>query len=301
MEENILNNRLALSIHPWWINGNLKRMERELSAIEEAGADYAELVLHGLDAVIGGRLVPGRLRQVREILSRHSLRYTLHLPYELNLLDPEASALYESVFLAGIRFAQETGCEVIVYHAGYAAGTAEALQNREAEILGRLLDEAGGIPVCMENGPFYAPGMFSAGSSAENMVRFCRLIGRPNFRLTFDAGHSFLCNRGDAKALLTDAELLLPFVIHIHLHDNFGIPLRMEDKDYSHRIACGAADLHLPPGWGGIPFKPLLDIFQPYKGIFVLEIEKRFEDQYGASLDFVRQHIGQKTQTKNRP
>ena len=285
-----MNNRLALSIHPWWINGDLRRLERELITIEEAGADCAELVLHGLDVVIGGRLVPERLRQVREILGRRSLRYTLHLPYELNLLDPEASALYEGVFQAGIRLAREIGCGVIVYHAGYAAGTAEVLQAREAEILNRLLGAADDLMICMENGPFYAPGFFSAGSSAENMVRFCHLIDRPNFRLTFDVGHNFLCNRGDAKALLADAELLLPFVAHVHLHDNFGIPLRMEDKGYSHRIACGAGDLHLPLGWGGIPFGPLLDIFQPYRGIFVLEIEKRFEDQYRASLDFIKQH-----------
>lgn len=293
-----MNNRLALSIHPWWIDGDLRKLEKELSAIEKAGADCAELVLHGLDAVIGGRLVPARLRQVREIMRWHSLGYTLHLPYELNLLDPEASALYEGVFRAGIRFAQETGCEAVVYHAGRAAGEAEALRNREADILGRLLDEAGGLPVCMENGPFYAPGVFSAGNGAENMARFCRLVNRPNFRLTFDVGHHFLSTRGDAEALLADAESLLPFVAHVHLHDNFGIPLRMEDKDYSHRIACGAADLHLPPGWGRIPFGPLLKVFRPYRGIFVLEIEKRFEDQYKASLDWIRESAGRETGAK---
>lgn len=287
-----MNNRLALSIHPWWIDGNLDRLEQELSAVEEAGADFAELVLHGLDVVIGGRLIPARLRRVQAILRRHALRYTLHLPYELNLLDRETSALYERLFLAGIQFARETGCELIVYHAGFARGEAEALRRREMEILNRLLDAAGELPLCMENGPFYGAGLFSAGSSAKKMARFCRLVGRPNFRLTFDVGHNFLQNRGDADALLSDAETLLPFVGHVHLHDNLGIPLRMEENDYSHRIACGAADLHLPPGWGGIPFGRVLDVLQPYRGIFVLEIEKRFADQYRDSLDFVKQLSG---------
>jgi sugar phosphate isomerase/epimerase len=284
-----LKNQLALSVHPWWINGELNRLEQELGAIEEAGADFAELVLHGLDAVVGGKVVPARLRQVQAILRRHALRYTLHLPYDLNLLDPLASDLWKDVFRAGIRFAQETSCEVIVYHAGSAAGDAEELERREAETLNRLLDEAEGLSVCMENGLLYGDDVFSVGKRAEDMVRFCRGIGRPNFRLTFDAGHDFLQNRGDAKDLLADASLLLPWIGHMHLHDNFGIPIRMEQSDYSHRIACGAADLHLPPGWGGIPFPELLSLFSSYPGIFVFEIEKRFEDQYKATLDFIRQ------------
>lgn len=284
-----MKNRLALSIHPWWINGELNRLEQELCTIEGAGADYAELVLHGLDAVVGGKLVPARLRQVQTILRRHALRYTLHLPYDLNLLDPLTSDLWKLVFLAGIHFAQGTGCEVIVYHAGAAAGDPEELQQREAKILNGLLDEAGDLSVCMENGLLYGDNVFSVGKRAQDMASFCHRIGRPNFHLTFDLGHDFLQNRGDEKALLADATLLLPWIGHMHLHDNFGIPLRMEQSDYSHRIACGAADLHLPLGWGQIPFPELLSLFSSYSGIFVFEIEKRFEDQYKATLDFVKQ------------
>jgi sugar phosphate isomerase/epimerase len=284
-----LENRLALSVHPWWINGELDRLEQELREIEGAGADYAELVLHGLDAVVGGKLVPARLKQVQTILHRHALRYTLHLPYDLNLLDPLTSDLWERVFRTGIHFAQETNCEVIVYHAGAAAGDPEELERREAELLNRLLDEAASLSICMENGLLYGDDVYSVGKRAEDMARFCREINRPNFRLTFDVGHDFLKNRGDAGALLADAALLLPWTGHMHLHDNFGIPIRMEQSDYSHRIAYGAADLHLPLGWGKIPFPELLSLFSAYSGIFVFEIEKRFADQYQATLGFVRE------------
>ena len=119
---------------------------------------------------------------------------------------------------------------------------------------------------------------------------FCRRVGRPTFRLTYDVGHGFLQNRGSADALVADISLLLPLIGHAHLHDNFGIPLRMEGNDYSHRIACGAADLHLPLGWGAVPFGRVLDALQPCRAVFVLEIEKRFEDQYRSSLDFVRRY-----------
>ena len=278
------NYKLGLSIHPWWIDGDLARLETELCTIEAAGAEYCELVLHGLDAVVGGRIIPVRLNRVKQILSAHALRYTLHLPYELNLLDPDAGGLYESLFRAGIEFARETGCEVIVYHAGCAQGDPEALAGREAEILGRLLEGTGGLPVCMENAPFLEPGFHSAGETARAMAAFCRRIGRPDFRLTFDVGHNFIANRGDPEKLLTDLDLLLPCIGHMHLHDNFGIPLKMEHADYSHRIACGAADLHLPPGWGRIPVDAVLERLRAYRGVLILEIEKRFEDQYAACI-----------------
>jgi sugar phosphate isomerase/epimerase len=59
-------------------------------------------------------------------------------------------------------------------------------------------------------------------------------------------------------------------------------------------IACGAADLHLPLGWGKIPVKEVIAALAGYDGIINLEIEKRFDDQYEASLDIVRRYLSER-------
>jgi sugar phosphate isomerase/epimerase len=264
----------------------LNKLRQELDSIKAAGADYCELVIHALDVVIGGHLVSSRVNAVHKLMREYEFAYTLHLPYELNLLCPDAAPLYEKTFRASIDFAKEVGIGLIVYHAGITAKK-DTVQ-REVKIIQDLAVHAGDIKLCMENGPFYQAGDYSAGITADAMLDICRKVNLPNFLLTYDIGHGFLQLGGDAQALLRDLRKLLPCIGHIHLHDNLGISLPMTRHDYSHRIACGAADIHLPLGWGSIPILEVLHILTAYNGIINLEIEKRFADQYASSLEIVR-------------
>ena len=52
---------------------------------------------------------------------------------------------------------------------------------------------------------------------------------------------------------------MAPVSGHMHLHDSFGRPTTVR-KFYSdaERVAYGMGDLHLPLGWGAIPFETLL-------------------------------------------
>jgi sugar phosphate isomerase/epimerase len=264
----------------------LSKLRQELDSIRIAGADCCELVIHALDVVVGGRLVSSRVNTVHKLMREYKFIYTLHLPYELNLLCPDAAHLYKKIFQASIAFAKEVGIELIVYHAGITAKKDMIL--REVSLLQDLAAQAGNIKLCMENGPFYQTGEYSAGITADTMLDFCKKVNMPNFLLTYDIGHGFLRLEGDAQLLLRDIQKLLLYIGHIHLHDNFGIPLPMAQYDYNHRITCGAADIHLPLGWGSIPIQEILNILTPYNGIINLEIEKRFADQYASSLEIVR-------------
>jgi sugar phosphate isomerase/epimerase len=278
-------------------------LREELLRIELAGADCAELVSHGLDVAIGGKVMAGRAKTVMEIMSGFDLRYTLHLPYEMNLLEPGAEAVNEAVFVSGLEFAKMAGIDLIVYHAGVvetrngrAGPTAptDELFEREARLMRRLAGTAEDVLICMENGPFYGNDVYSSGIDAESMVRFCEAVGMPNFKLTFDVGHYFLRAKGDADELLRAVATVLPRLGHLHLHDNCGIPLPMENRDYNHRLACGAADLHLPLGWGRIPARDVLAALSGYEGTIILEIEKRFEDRYAPSLELARGWLGER-------
>ena len=287
-----MNNKLGVSIDPPRINGNMEALRTELLRVEQSGADCCELVLHGLDVVVGGRLVPVRVKTVLGFLREHDLQYTLHLPYELNLTDKNTLGLYTDVFKASIEFAQMSDMGVIVYHAGVMNIDDKEAFRMEAEQVCRLAKEAGGISLCMENPVILSDDVFSAGKSAESMAEFCELVGMPNSKLTFDVGHYFLHCKGNEDKLLAAVGAALPYIGHVHLHDNFGISLPMSEYDYNHRITCGAADLHLPLGWGTIPVKKVMAALNGYDGIINLEIEKHFDDQYEPSLELARQYLG---------
>lgn len=283
--------KLGLSIHPRWIEGSLKRLEEELAEIKNTGADCCELVLHAFDVIIGDRIIPERLDAILRVLEDCDLEYTLHLPYELNLLCSTSPELHFNTFLAGIKFAKAVGIGLIVYHAGIARSFDESALCVEAKLIKTLAKEAGDILICMENPPFLDDSFFSAGFTACGMIDFVNEISLPNFKLTFDLGHSFLGHHGNETALLKDLRTLLPYVGHIHLHDNLGARTMICDNDFSQRVALGAADIHLPLGWGRIPVKEIMYQLKDWDGIIDLEIEMRFQEQYVKSLAFVRQYI----------
>ena len=59
-----MRNKIGLNIHSGRINGDLDLLEQDLRAIEQAGFDTAEIPVHGVDAVVNGRLREGRAKQV---------------------------------------------------------------------------------------------------------------------------------------------------------------------------------------------------------------------------------------------
>ena len=279
------------SIHPNWINGDLNRLDEELREIKAAGADSCELVLHGLDVVIGGRVVNSRLESLLMALCKHELFYTLHMPYDLNLLEEGMLEIYLSIFNAGIEFAYSAGISLIVYHAGKSRTYDRHAISNEVEQLKRLAMKAPDILFCMENPLFFSNDEYSAGKNAESMIDFCEKVNLPNFKLAFDIGHSFIGHCGNKYALLDDISKLLPYIGHIHLHDNYGIQIEMREYDYIHRIVSGAADIHLPLGWGSVPIKEALSLLKGYDGIINMEIEHRFNYQYSEGFSLIREYL----------
>ena len=303
-----MNNKIGVSMHPPAVQGELNRLEMELREIEAAGADCAELVMLGLDVISGGRIIRPRMNRLLEILARHRLEYTLHLPYELNLMHTTAGEVYAELFRAGIEVAREASCGVLVFHAGcsmlseanleqyyfhrYGRIPVPEIEARlvedECRTMRELADAAGDIVLCMENGPIYHPGELSCGWNGRFMADFARRVNRSNFRLTYDVGHAWmLCQRSGAD-FFADAADALPCIGHLHLHDNFGRTLDMSRESYDHRILCGVGDIHLPLGWGNIPVADLLQTLSGYGGIINLETEYRFRDSYRRDIEWLR-------------
>ena len=283
--------KIGQSMHPNRVNGDLSRLDEELEQIKEAGADSCELVLQGLDVVVGCKIIASRCDAVLEILKKHDLEYSLHMPHGLNLLDAEMLGMNVDVFRASIEFSKVAGIKVINFHAGRSKTDDKTLMQKEAVMSKLLAESAPDILFCMENPPLNVKEDFSAALSAEAMINFYNLVGLENFKLTFDIGHSFLNHFGDVNLMLEDMDRLLPYTGHIHLHDNCGTQMDMRTAGFGNNIVCGIGDAHLPIGWGRLPMDDILSRLSCFNGIVNLEIEHRFNYQYHDCIAFVRDKL----------
>lgn len=52
------------------LDGNLEVLEHDWTLFQRVGFDYVEIPVHGLDAILGGRLHERRVKEVQEIVER---------------------------------------------------------------------------------------------------------------------------------------------------------------------------------------------------------------------------------------
>jgi len=98
--------------------------------------------------------------------------------------------------------------------------------------------------------------------------------------LTLDMAHLFLAANLLGFDYLDAVRTAVPWVKHLHANDNFG---RL-DQGYevlTERLPFGEGDLHLPPGWGRIPYREALTLLPNYEGDLILEIKPLYRDFFG--------------------
>ncbi|MFF2089347.1 sugar phosphate isomerase/epimerase family protein [Paenibacillus sp. NPDC058174] len=301
---------IGISLNADMVNGDLDTLERHLGYIAEAGCDYAELILHGLDVVIGGQVHPKRLARVREVLDKFELNYTMHLPYELNLMSWSKGRDYEIVFEAGIELSKAIGADTIIYHSSFAQLTDHNLEQhyfpkygrmKREELFKLLLDEDvamlrrlgliakdAGISIGVENNIWYdMKNDYTYGVHPQTVAEHIRKVGLDNVGITLDIGHCYLTSIAYGYDFKEAIESVLPYTKHLHVHDNFG---KLYDaKAYMSNLPYGYGDLHLPVGWGSIPYTEVFQWLAAYEGIVNMEIEFRLYPHFKESVDEMRE------------
>lgn len=297
---------IGISLNAELVNGDFAVLERHLGYIADAGCDFAELIMHGLDVVIDGRVHPRQLERVREVLNKFDLQYTLHLPYELNLMSYIKGEEYYSAFEAGIELSKAINAETIVYHSSYAELTDPHLEQyyyprygriRREELFGLLLEEdaaklrqlglmarEAGISVGIENNIWYdIKNDYTYGIQPQTVAQHIERIGLDNVGMTLDIGHCYLTSIAYGYNFEEAITSALPYLKHLHLHDNFG---KLYDaKSFMSNLPYGYGDLHLPVGWGSIPYREVLKWLDSYTGILNMEIEFRLHPQFRESVE----------------
>ena len=267
-------------------NPNLAALDTCLSGIVDAGFSHAELACPDWGIWLGGAINVPQLRRLVKLTDRFRgrLRYTVHGPIAFHLMSQDDWDGRARLLRAGLEATRELGAEVMVYESGWiqewpAGGSTNMLDfmARERELLREVgegcLVWKGKIAIETMAGAEY---MRSYTDWPHQLVNQITLTNHPAVGVCIDTGHSNIGASRGGFDFLGGIRQLAPHVFTFHLHDNFGTwaspHLGLNHKS-PESWALGLGDLHLPIGWGTIPFEKMLrEIVFPHSPILMAEI-----------------------------
>lgn len=257
----------------------------ELDMIETLGVESIELPTYDMDIVVGGRIRRPQLAALKRACAGRPVAFTVHGPLAINFMD-EAWRLprHFEVLEASLEVAAEVGAGNYVVHSGLTpmqqGDGVEAARDRQREWLAKAGDVARGhgLVLCVETlfGGF--EGKVHAASPRQ-LAADLAAIDHPAVMATLDVSHSYLKLDFDGRrdAFLDEIAALAPYARHLHVHDSFG---RQDDIwmfTEGERLAYGHGDLHLPVGWGSIPWDAVVDACRfPEGAVFNIELKQRY-------------------------
>lgn len=254
-----------------------------LDDVQALGVDTIELPTFDQDVVVGGRIFRPQLDRLKALCVGRGIPYTVHGPLAINFMDePFRLQRHYDVLQASVEAAAELGAETYVMHAGNCPMAQhdglESAYGRQREWLHRAgdLGRAHGMLICVET-LFVGDAAREHTPGPRRLARELAAIGHSHVRATLDFSHAFINLTYTGGDLVEECVDLAPLSNHLHIHDSFG---RIDDiwmYTVGERVAYGHGDLHMPVGWGDIPWDALMErcVFPPGV-IFNIELPRRF-------------------------
>ncbi|PSM16737.1 MULTISPECIES: sugar phosphate isomerase/epimerase family protein [Nitratireductor] len=264
---------------------DLSDFAAELDLIEALGVESIELPIFDLDVIVGGKIRRPRLEEIKRACAGRSVAFSVHGPLAINFMD-EARRLprHLDVLSASLEVAAELGAKHYVVHSGLARHQSgdglKAAYHRQREWLARGGDIArqNGLYLCVETMFGGYDGSVHA-SSPQRLADELAAIAHPNVAATIDFSHAYinLDFAGARQNFVAEIKALAPYGRHLHVHDSFG---RQDDIwmfTIGERLAYGHGDLHLPVGWGDLPWEEILaECTFPEGVVFNIELQQRY-------------------------
>jgi sugar phosphate isomerase/epimerase len=186
------------------------------------------------------------------------------------------------VLKASVEVAAEVGAVNYVIHNGLyptmSAPLVEDAYARQRDQLRAAGDFAHehGVVLCVENIFSDVDGRVHAGLPSRLATELKR-IGHPSVAATLDFSHAYIQMGTVGGDFLAEVAALSPFARHLHVHDSFG---RVDDiwaYTEGERLAFGNGDLHMPVGWGTLPWSDVMARCTfPQGTVFNIELKTRY-------------------------
>ncbi len=271
--------------------GNFSTLEGSLRTISELGTTAAELSLYGEELISGGRIMPGRAERLTSITRQFDLRYSVHGQIVSNFMDRDHLQRQKAVVRAMLELCNRVGAGILVHHSGQAKMPAlencSELDQMERDALAEMAEvgKTYGVRIALEN--IFALSDAEYRQTPAKVGETVAAVNSPSVCALLDFSHAYIeCTRRGLD-WREQIAAMAPVAGHLHVHDSFGQPYSMT-KFYhpAEATALGIGDLHLPIGWGDIPWDEIFAelTFLP-DTMLILEItEDRFATEQADSL-----------------
>ncbi|CAH2402354.1 sugar phosphate isomerase/epimerase family protein [Mesorhizobium escarrei] len=279
--------------------GDLELFNASLQKVAETGADACEIPIYAEEVVSRGRIMKDRAARITTIVRRYGFkRLSLHGPLISNFMDPEHLDLHKHVMRANLELCDRLGAGLLVQHGGHAypapgedCADYDAME-REALAEMAIVAAGYGVRIGLENIFASADGEYV--QSPSDVAAAVRAIGSDHVVAVLDLSHAYIASTARRLNFREELRAMAPVTGHLHVHDSYGLPNTMRKF---HRpveaTSYGLGDLHLPIGWGDIPWEPIFSELQFLPDtMLIMEIESdRFADEQPASLERARRLV----------
>ena len=271
-------------------DGSVAALEPGLRHFADLGADVVEIGAYSVDLVAGGRVIGERAEAFERLTRSYPLAYTLHGLVASNFMDPETLDRQIAVAKAMLELCDRVGARMLVQHSGSLRPDQEteraAADQRELDALGEVAAVAAryGVRIALENIFTVEPGEYRRTPSEVGSA--VRRLDHPNVVALIDFSHAYIEATFRGLDFREELRAMAPVTGHLHVHDSFG-RLSGRTRIYARpeATALGLGDLHLPLGWGDIPWRDIFDdlAVRP-ETTLIMEIEESFQTEHPACL-----------------
>ena len=280
-------------------NAQIADLKKQLIFFEEIGAGSVEIPLYELDVLCGKKIVKEELNLLKDTIKNSQLNFSLHGSMSVNLMDEEYLEDHIEILKRDIEVCDAINSKILVTHFGYTniknyqdKDKYKKLLKNQTEIYFKIAEYAKSynVTLAIENlFPFtsinYAP---LPSEIAEEIL----LLNHANAKTTIDFSHAYLnCNHNNVD-FIEQIKTMVPLTRHLHIHDSFGKLKKMDTYMHSEDVTYGQGDIHLPLGWGDIPFEKIFSSIIFNNDIFLnFELSRRYERYFKSNLEIAKKLI----------
>jgi sugar phosphate isomerase/epimerase len=264
------------------VRPDLSDLDAQLARVEATGASHCELSLYELDLVVGGRVLPERRRLLERICGRRALKYTVHGVLAVNFMDQEHLDAHKAVCRAMLELCDAVGASVMAHHPGRVPSThaahLERLHGIERDALREMGEVAAGygVKIAVEN--LFVEDALTYTPDPVRLAKEIAAVDHPHVCGLLDFSHAYIMTQFRGTDYLEGLQAFAPEVNHLHVHDSLGRPTSIGGfYRFAEQIAFGMGDLHMPLGWGDIPWDAILPGLPLRPGtVMIVELQERY-------------------------
>ena len=245
---------------------NLDNLSEQLDKFKNLGIDSVELPIYEIDIIVGKKILLSELKKLKSIINQYNFDYTVHGELSVNLMDEKFFNDHKEILIKDIEVSGEIGATHLVTHFGYTSSNNFENQSKYEDLLKKQNDcyaevaelaNKNNVTLAIEClFPFEENGYAPLPSEiAFNLNK----INNSRIKACLDFSHAYINCLYRNSHFIDEIKEMAPLSEHLHMHDSFGVLQEMRTYIQQEAVSYGLGDIHLPLGWGSIPFNKVFD------------------------------------------